>query len=186
MKKAKIIGFIILIIAIIGFIIFKFNIINKILANFNSIDNLEIEYTTGGGFGPQWILAHITIKIDASGAIISCMDLSKNIDINQKEFSELVTLINKKFYSLPSDLTEDLTMDGGNYTIKVTNKNIGNSYSTGGYAADGNKTFSEIVNLIYKTLGGTAKRGSEIIYEFRKNELQPYLENLYKSQYNRR
>ena len=180
MKKVKIIGFIILIIAIIGFIIFKFNIINKILANFNSIDNLEIEYTSGGGFGTQWDLAHIKIKIDANGAIISYGNLSKNVDIDQIEFSELVALINEKFYSLPSDLTEKSMMDGGNYTIKVTNKNIGNSYSVGGYGADGNKVFQEIRTKIQKTIG------DGIISNFRQNELKSYFENSYKSQFNRR
>lgn len=176
----KQIGFIILIIAIIGFIIFKFNIINKILANFSSTDNLEIEYTTGGGgLAAEWQIADIKIKIDINGAIISYGDLSKNININKKEFSELVALINEKFYSLPSDLTDPLTMDAGNDTIKVTNNDTGNSYSVGGYAAANNNVFYEIMSKIKKTIGdGEA--------DFRQNELKQYFENLYQFQYNRR
>ena len=173
-KKSKIIiaGIALLLIILLVLLISKI---------FNKKDNVEIPLETtdieivykqsGGGPNLQYKIDPVTVKISYNNIEISYEDkIIKVYTLESKKYTELIELINKNFYKDNKDLSNNSTMDGGSAYITITNKETEKSYTVGGYAVNDEK-FSKIEDKIIEIIG------EDTIDDFRKNELQEYLEN---------
>ena len=135
-------------------------------------DKIKVEYNNSGGFGTMADVGTVTVTITSTKAVLSYKDeVTKTISIKEEDFSDLVELINKKFYDIDEDADSDNSiLDGSTSYISVTNKDTDETYSVGGYMPQ-NKDYKEIENEIYNVIG------KDTISDFRKNEMTEYIEN---------
>lgn len=145
-------------------------LLNKESKDDNNLENLEIEYKTGGGFGTKSDTALVTININSDKVVLSYQDISKELPLDEEKYTELVDLINEKFYDIDEDAdsNEDI-LDGSLSYITVTNED-GESYEVGGYMPQ-DSDYKKIESKIYKIVD------SKTISDFRNNELKEYFEN---------
>lgn len=137
-------------------------------------NDIEIHYSqSGGGPNPEYMSDTITVILSNNKSEIRFEDeISKKISINKEEYSELIDLINNKFYKLKKDLSIKNVYDGGSAYITVIDNKSGKSHTVGGTAVD-NEIFEEIEDKIIDVIG------EDTISDFRKTELKDYFEKSY-------